>query len=158
MLGRSPDWWRSEPNKFENLCAYISANVYELIEGLDSYDAAIAKLKASFIETTNVIFARYQLATRKQKAEALLEEFLQAFHVMSKDCSLRNVSAKEYRLEPARDAFINGLASHHIRQRLLESNELTVDQAFNKTRSLFQAQEHSTTYTLSMLGTNSVAA
>ena len=146
-----------EPNKLEILCAYISADVYELIEGLDSYDAAIAKLKASFSKTPNVSFARHQLATRKQKAGESLEEFLQALHVMSKDCSLRNVSAEEYRLNLVRDAFINGLASHHIR-RLLESNELTVNQAFNKARSLFQAQEYSATYTSSMSGTNSVAA
>ena len=77
---------------------------------------------------------------------------------MSKDCSLRNVSAEEYRLDRVRDAFINGLASHHIRQRLLESIELTVDQAFSKARSLFQAQEYSATYTSSMSGTNLVAA
>ena len=122
------------------------------------YDAAIAKLKASFIKTPNVIFSRHQLATRKQKAGESLEEFLQALHVMSKDCSLKNVSAEEYRLNLVRDAVINGLASHHIRQRLLESNELTVNQAFKKARSLFQAQEYSAAYTSSMSGTNSVAA
>ena len=147
-----------EPNKLEILCAYVTADLYELIEGLDSYDAAIAKLKASFIKTPNVSFSRHQLATRKQKAGESLEEFLQALHVMSKGCSLRNVSAGEYRLDLVRDAFINGLASHHISQRLLESNELTVDQAFNKARSLFQAQEYSATCTSSMSGTNSVAA
>ena len=82
-----------EPDKLEILCAYISADVYELIEGLNSNDAAIPKLKASFIKTPNVIFSRLQLATRKQKAGESLEEFLQALHVMSKDCNLRNVSA-----------------------------------------------------------------
>ena len=147
-----------KPNKLEILRAYISAEVYELIKDLDSYDTAIAKLKASFIKTQNVIFYRHQLATRKQKDGESLEEFLQALHVMSKDCSLRNVSAEEYRLDLVRDAFINGLASHHIRQRLLESNELTFDQAFNQARSLFQAQEYSATYTSSTSETNSVAA
>ena len=144
-----------EPNKLEILCAYTTADVYELIDGLDSYDAAIAKLKASFIKTPNVIFSRHQLATRKQKAGESLEEFLQALHVLSKDCSLRNISAEQYRLDLVRDAFINGVASYHIRQRLLESNELIVNQAFNKARSLFQAQEYSATYTSR---TNSVAA
>ena len=147
-----------EPSKLEILCAYISADVYELIEGLDSYDAAITKLTASFIKTPNVIFSRHQRATRKQKAGESLEESLQALHVMSKDCLRRNVSAEEYRLDLVRDAFINGLASHHIRQRLLETNELTNDQAFNKARSLFRAQEYSATYTSSMSETNSVAA
>ena len=53
------------------LCAYICADVYELIEGLDSHDAAIAELKASYIKTLNVIFSRHQLATKKQKAGEL---------------------------------------------------------------------------------------
>ena len=61
-------------------------------------------------------------------------------------------------LDLVRDVFINGLESHHIRQRLIESSQLTVNQAFNKARSLFQAQEYSTTYTSSMSGTTSVAA
>ena len=62
-------------NKLEILCVYMSADVYELIEGLDWYDAAIAKVEASFIKTPNVIFSRHQLATRKQKAGESLEEF-----------------------------------------------------------------------------------
>ena len=75
---------------------------------------------------------------------------------MSYDYSLWNVSAEEYHLDLVRVIFINALASHYIRQRLLESNELTVDQAFNKTRSLFQVQEYSAAYTSSVSGTNSV--
>ena len=67
-------------------------------------------------------------------------------HVLSKDCNFRQVSAEEYRLDLVRNAFINGLASHQIRQRLLESNESTVDQAFNRARSLQQALEYSAAY------------
>ena len=136
----------------------FSADAYEIIEGLDSYDAAIGKLKASFIKTPNVIFCCHQLATRKQKAGEPIAEFLQALRIMSKDCRMWNVSAEESRWDLVRDAFTNGLAFHHIRQRLLKSNEYTVDQVFNKTRSLFQTQECSATYTLSMSGKNSAAA
>ena len=42
-----------------------------------------------------------------------------------------------------RDTFINDLTSYQIRRRLLESNNLTVDLAFNRIRSLQQALEHS---------------
>ena len=65
---------------------------------------------------------------------------------MSKDCQLAAVSAEEYRNEFVRDAFINGLSSPSIRQRLLENNQLTVTQAFDKARSLRTAQEHSDAY------------
>ena len=45
-----------------------------------------------------------------------------------------------------RDAFINGLLSHHIRQRLLENAELSVDEAYKPAMSLKLAQEHSAAY------------
>ena len=96
---------------------------------------------------TLYVFSRHLLATRKQKAGESLEEFLQVLHVLSKDCNFRNVSAEEYLLNLLRDAFIIGLASSQIRQRLLESNELTISEVFNKARSLNQAEEYSASYT-----------
>ena len=65
---------------------------------------------------------------------------------MSKHCGLRDVTAEKYRNELVRDAFINGIASHSIRQRLLENSELTVTQAFHNARSLRTAQERSAAY------------
>ena len=46
-----------------------------------------------------------------------------------------------------RDAFIKGISSTHIRQRLLENTgELSFDDAFNQARALEQAQSHSIAY------------
>jgi len=56
------------------------------------------------------------------------------------------VTAEEYNNEMVRDAFISGLSSHHIRQRLLENNELSLDRAFDIANSLNMAIEHSTGY------------
>lgn len=134
------------PNKLQILFAYVSPDVYEYIEGSDTYDAAIAQLKSVFIKTPNVIFARHQLATKKQQPGETLEDFFQSLQILSKDCQLRAVTAEEHRNDLVRDAFINGLSSHSIRQRLLENNELTVAQAFDKARSLRTAQEHSEAY------------
>ena len=107
---------------------------------------AIQKLKSIYIKSPNIIFARHLLATRKQKPGESLPEFLQALHALSKDCSFTDVTAEVYCCELVRDAFINGLTSQHIRQRLLENNELTVDRAFEIARSLHMAQEYSATY------------
>ena len=93
-----------------------------------------------------MLFARHLLATRKQRTEESLSEFLQALHILSKDCSLSDVSAEDYRQELVRDAFINGLGSHVVRQRLLENNTLTVDKAFEIANSLSLAQKHSAAY------------
>ena len=57
------------------------------------------------------------------------------------------MSAEEYRLHLVGDAFINGLASSQIRQRLLECNEITVSEGFNKTMPLYQAEEYFASYT-----------
>ena len=53
---------------------------------------------------------------------------------------------EEYRQELVHDAFVNGLALHHIRQQLLENTELTMDCAYTMTMSLHMAQEHSAVY------------
>ena len=119
-------------NHLQLLFAYVSADVYEYIEDCRTYDEAVTKLKSVYIKTPNTIFARYKLATRKQQPGEVLEEFFQNLHLLSKDCQLRDVTAEEYRNELVRDAFINGIQSHSIRQRLLENNELSVDQVFEK--------------------------
>ena len=132
--------------RLQVLFTFVSSDVYEYIEDCDTYDAAIAKLKSIYIKSPNVIFARHQLATRKQREGETLREYFQSLHLLSKECGLRNVTADEYRNELVRDAFINGISSHTIRQRLLENAELTVDQAYDIACSLWTAQEHSEAY------------
>ena len=139
----------TEPNqnqRLQVLFAYISPDVYEYVEDCATYDSAIAKLKSIYIKLPNTIFARHQLATRKQQTGETLSGYFQSLHLLSKDCGLRDVTAEQYRNELARDAFINGLTSHTIRQRLLENAELTVDQDFNKASFLWTAPKHSEAY------------
>ena len=66
--------------------------------------------------------------------------------IPSKNCNLRDVSAEEYRQELVCDAFVNGLASRHIRRRLSENTELPAECAYRTAMSLYMAQEHSATY------------
>ena len=77
-----------------------------------------------------------QSVTRKQNPEESLQAFLNELLVLSKACNSPDVTAEVYRNELVRDAFINGLTSHEIRQCLLENNELTLDQAFDIANSL----------------------
>ena len=51
--------------------------------------------------------------------------------VLSKTCNFQDVTAEVYRNELVRDALINGLKSHEIRQRRLENNGVTLDQVFD---------------------------
>ena len=87
-----------------------------------------------------------QEATRKQQPGETLDDFYQSLHILSKDCGLRNVTAEEYRNKLVQDAFINGLSSQSIRQRLLENDQLSVTPAFDNACFLRTAQGHSEAY------------
>ena len=94
------------------------------------------------------------LATRRQQAGESLDEFLNVLKRLSKDCNFKAVSAENYQKEMIRDAFINGLLSQHIRQKLLENTTLDLDAAYRQARSLESAQRNSDVY--STQGTHSL--
>jgi hypothetical protein len=54
---------------------------------------------------------------------------------LSKDCNFSQVTANQYRDEAVRDAFITGLLSTNIRQRLLENKTLNLQTAFDQARA-----------------------
>ena len=119
---------------------------------------ALSKLKWVYVKSPNAIFARHALATRKQNPEESLQTFLNELLVLSKACNFQDVTAEVYRNELVRDAFINGLKSNEIRQRLLENNELTLDQAFDIANSFDMALEHSAAYLSHEKGMSAAAA
>ena len=75
----------------------------------------------------------------KQEPLQSIDSFMQSLEQISKTCNFEAVTAEVNRKQYVRDAFINGISSSHIRQRLLESNTLTMDEAFQQARSLEQA-------------------
>ena len=133
-------------NKLRILTNSVDYKVFDYIEDSESYDAAIATLKALYVKTPNAVFARHRLATAKQQPGQTLSEFLQKLQSLSKDCEFQAVTAEVHRQEAVRDAFINGLLSSAIRQRLLENRELNLDTAFTQANSLDLAQQHSQAY------------
>ena len=135
-----------EVDKQALLINFLSPTVYPYVEDHNTYDCALGALKAAYIKRKNDIFARHILATRKQQNGENLEQFLQALKILSKDCTFRAVSAEQYREELLRDAFINGLSSSTIRQRLLERDDLTLQNAFEQACTLYRAHEHSNSY------------
>ena len=75
-----------------------------------------------------------------------IDTYLQILKRLSKDCNFSSVTAEQYRQSYNRDAFINGLYSKQIRQRILENMTLTLDQAFEQARPLEMAYKNSETY------------
>ena len=132
------------PDKFRCLTKYVSASVFDYFADETTFDSAIAALEKLYVKKKNVIFSRYKLATRRQQGSETLEEFLQALHQLSKKCDLQAVSAEQYRQELVWDAFINGLASSTIRQRLLENQAQTkLTEIFDQALALDLAQRNS---------------
>ena len=132
--------------KFDMLVNYVSPSVFEYISECEDFTIAMQVLESMFIVPKNEIFARHLLATRQQQSGETLDAYLNALKLLAKDCQFKAVSAEAYRQEMIRDAFINGIQSHNIRQRLLENNTLTLDAAFTQARSLELAQKSSNQY------------
>ena len=65
---------------------------------------------------------------------------------IAKEINFKNVTANQYKEELIRDSFINGIESSSIRQRLLENNDLTLDQAINQAKSLDEAHKNANSY------------
>ncbi|XP_042221312.1 uncharacterized protein LOC121865821 [Homarus americanus] len=134
------------PDKLRCLTKYVSATVYEFFADATEFETAIQVLEKVYVKKKNEIFAGHQLATRRQRPSETLDEFLRDLHRLSKDCTLKAVTAEEYCEELVRDDFINGLSSANIRQHLLENQALTLSQAFDQARALDLAQRTSETF------------
>nr|XP_039252382.1 uncharacterized protein LOC120329696 [Styela clava] len=106
----------------------------------------MAKLEKLYKKKKNDVFARHKLATNKQRSGECVTEFFQQLSSLAKDCNFEAVSADKYREEAIRDAFITGLKSAEIRQRLLEHEVLTLDKALQIADSLERAEKFANSY------------
>ena len=131
-------------DKLRTLLNCVSPSVFELIEDCTTYASAISKLESAYVKLPNEIFARHLLATRRQQLS--IDEFLRELHTLGKDCNFKVVTAEKYREDLVRDAFINGIASPIIGQRLLENKTLDLESAYNQAYTLDLAQHNADSY------------
>lgn len=125
---------------------YVSPNTYTHILECSSFADAIKTLDEAFVKVRNIIFARHELAPRKQGENENMDQFLHELNNLASYCNFQSVSATEYQDKYTRDAFINGLRNSYIRQRLLEHPNLDLKVAFETARSLELAEEQSNAY------------
>ena len=136
----------NERKKKHALFNNISADVFELVSDCETFDAALAILDTTYIRPTSVVYSRHQLLTCKQEGKSV-DSFKQDLERIAKSCNFQAVTADENRNQYIRDAFISGLSSSNIRQRLLENvGDLSITDAFSQARALEQAQNHSSAY------------
>uniref|UniRef100_A0A6P7G2B9 Uncharacterized protein LOC114335178 n=1 Tax=Diabrotica virgifera virgifera TaxID=50390 RepID=A0A6P7G2B9_DIAVI len=133
----------SEKDKFKLLVNYVSNNIYELISDCTKYSEAKHILEAVFVKPKNEIFARHILMTKRQHTGENIDQYVQRLKVLSKDCNFLAVSADQNKEDYIRDSFSSGFLSNDIRQRLLENNSITLQDAILKAQFLESASKHS---------------
>ena len=131
------------PNKLHTLINFVSPKIYSHIADCTTYEAAEEILKNLFVKEYNQIFARYQLRTRKQETGESLDTYIQQLKALSSEVEFKPVTADQYKSDVLTDAFISGISSSFIRQRLLESNKTTFKDVCSLAEALDLAQRNS---------------
>ena len=134
------------PDKLALLRAHISCATYKLIKNAKTFLDAEEILKRRFVKPRSEVYARHRLFTRRQQPGESLSQFLDELRSLSLDCNFQAADADTITEEAIRDAFINGMASNGIRQRLLEFMKLDLSSAVNQARAMEMAQLHSESY------------
>ena len=137
---------RQNINKLGLLTSFLTHRTYELIADAANYEESRTSLRNAYHKRKNVVFARHLLMSRVQNSGESIAEYVHALKQLARDCDFQQVSADPYRDE-SRDAFINGINSSAMHQRLLEEDQLTLQTAVNKAEMLDQAQMQSSYYT-----------
>ena len=129
------------PDRYRTIIRSMSPDVYAYVEDCADYEAVVQTLQNLYIKRPNEVLARHLLTTRRQQPNESIDGFLLQLRRLSKDCTWKPVTSEQYREQLVCDAFINGLQSPLIRQRLLENKTLTLNEAFHQANSLYLIQK-----------------
>ncbi|XP_072887837.1 uncharacterized protein [Hemitrygon akajei] len=108
------------------LLSRITPKVYSLIRDLPTYQGALDALKRQYLRPVNTVYARHRLATRRQQPGESSAEFLRALQTLVRTCDCKALTAEQHAELLVRDAFVTGMRSVYVRQRLLENADLTL--------------------------------
>ena len=111
-----------------------------------------------YVKLRNDIFARHLLATTQQKDVESIDEFVLRLNRLSQNYNFVAVNAQAYSDDMKRDSFISEISSTFIRERLLENQTLSFNQAYEKACALELAKQTSETYFLHVVNSAQVQA
>ncbi|XP_059827405.1 uncharacterized protein LOC132395116 [Hypanus sabinus] len=118
------------------LLSRVTPKVYSIIRDLPTYNGALDALKRQYLRPVNTVYARHRLATRRQRPGESSAEFLQALQTLVRACDCKTLTAEQHVELLVRDAFVTGLRSVYMRQRLLEHSNLTLRSAIETANAL----------------------
>lgn len=129
--------------KFKLLMNHLSAHIFPHVRDSSTYDDALKVLDKMYLKPKNIILARHLLATRKQKSDESISDYGRSLKLLAHDCNFEAVTATTHEDEAIRGAFISGILSLRIRERLLQERSLTLDQALDQALTLETAERDS---------------
>lgn len=109
--------------KYQVLINFISPELFTHVSSETKYSEAVKMLKELFVKKKNLNFATHCLATRCQQDGESVEQFLIALGKLAKDFQSKQVNAAQHEQEGILSAFISGIRSPQICQRILESEK-----------------------------------
>ena len=136
----------SDTDKLKILLNYITPKVHNHIADCTTYTGAKAALQSVFVKKKNVICARYLLLNKKQDPSETISDYVATLKQLTSDCDFQQVSAQKYRDEMLLNAFVGGVKSDIIRQRLLEESDLDFDKAVIAAKAKESAKDNSDYY------------
>ncbi|XP_041986135.1 uncharacterized protein LOC121738250 [Aricia agestis] len=146
----------SEETKLRLLLNNLSYNVYIHVREAKDYVSAIELLDKLYIKEKNKVHARYILLRSVQKPDESISDFLRTLQQRAQSCCFKAVDAQTHKSEYIRDAFIAGINSNEIRQQLLQSLDINLDQAVNKALSIELANNNSKDYKITSMDFNNI--
>lgn len=136
----------NESDKLKILINLLTPEVFLHINECTEYNDAVSILRNLYCKPINEVFARHKLSSRRQKQDETVDQFMESLKGLGKDCNFKAVTAETNRDDCIRDAFVNGLVSQHIRQRLLENLTLTLSEAYERAQCMESAERNSFSY------------
>lgn len=89
---------------------------------------------------------RHKLLSRRQNPTESIEEYISALKILAKKCHTRTMSSEEHRELLTMDAFVSGISSGLIRQRLLEPSDVSLSAIFKIATTMELAMKDSKSF------------
>ena len=128
------------------LVNFVSPKVWSFISDSKTFPLAIKALNDIYDKKKNILYSRHLLSTTRQQPNQSLDDYLISLKHISRDCGFKPLTALEHCEDSILNAFVSGISSNFIRQRLLENDTLTLSAAFNQARTLEVAQRNAENY------------
>ena len=128
--------------KLDLLIGHVSSSVYEYFADAPDYKTAIECLDKVFKPTKSVLYCRHVLLNCKQESGESIHIYFQRLKTLVRECAYTAVTKADHENESMRDAFISGIQSVDIRQKLLESVKNDLTSIYELASSLELARSH----------------